>query len=52
MLTMLLIDLPFQVFYIPFYTDFKNIYNHVFANHIHFVLITNINIYALDKKCV
>ncbi len=52
MLTMLLTDLPFQVFYIPFYTYFKNIYNHVFANHIHFVLITNINICAFDKKCV
>jgi len=47
-----LTDLPFQVFYIPFYIDSKDIYNQLITNDIHLVLITKIDICAIDNKCV
>ncbi len=40
-----LLTYPFQVFYIPSYINSKDIYNQLITNHIHFVLITKIDIY-------
>ncbi len=38
--------MPFRVFYIPFCTYSKNIYNQLFANDIHFIFMSKENIFT------
>jgi hypothetical protein len=41
---------PFKFFYIPIRTHSKDIYNQLFANYIHLVLMPKVYICTFDKK--
>jgi hypothetical protein len=47
-----LLTCPFKFFYIPIRTHSKDIYNQLFDNYIHFVLMPKVDICTFDKKNV